>query len=131
LMNRLEVMREPDPAESLTPLLAGRLYGSTLRTSVSRLEEFAACPFHFFVRSGLRAGERKLFELDARERGSFQHEVLKAFHEQLLAEGRRWRDLTPGEARERIKSIAAARLPIRSIRPCSRLLKRWPSITSR
>ena len=78
-----------------------------LQTSVSRLEEFAQCPFRFFVRTGLRAGERKIFELDARERGSFQHDVLKVFHEQLAAEGRRWRDLTPPEARERIRTIAA------------------------
>ena len=56
---------------------------ATLRTSVSRLEEFASCPFRFFVRSGLRADERKVFELDARERGSFQHEVLKIFHEAI------------------------------------------------
>ena len=76
-------LREPDPAENLSPALAGKIYGATLQTSVSRLEEFAQCPFRFFVHSGLRAEERKVFELDARERGSFQHEVLKIFHEQL------------------------------------------------
>ena len=86
--------------------LAERIFGPVLQTSVSRLEEFAQCPFKFFVRSGLRAGERKIFELDARERGSFQHEVLKVFHEQLAAEGKLWRDLTPPEARERIRAIA-------------------------
>ena len=82
-----------------------------LQTSVSRLEEFAQCPFRFFVHSGLRAEERKVFELDARERGSFQHEVLKMFHEQLTAEGKRWRDLTPAEARERVGKIAAGLAP--------------------
>ena len=54
-----------------------------------------SCPFRFFVRSGLRAEERKVFELDARERGSFQHDVLKIFHEQILTKRKRWRDLTP------------------------------------
>jgi ATP-dependent helicase/nuclease subunit B len=78
-------LREPDPAEKLSPALAEKLYGPVLQTSVSRLEEFAQCPFKFFVRSGLHAGERKLFELDARERGSFQHEILKIFHEQLAS----------------------------------------------
>ena len=78
-----------------------------MRTSVSRLEEFASCPFRFFVRSGLRAEERKVFELDARERGSFQHDVLKKFHEAtVIDEEKRWRDLTPAEARERIGKIA-------------------------
>jgi len=108
LAKSLESLREPNPAENLSPVLAEKLYGSTLRTSVSRLEEFAACPFRFFVRSGLRADERKVFELDARERGSFQHDVLKTFHEQLMAEGKRWRDIEPAEARERIGKIAAA-----------------------
>jgi ATP-dependent helicase/nuclease subunit B len=107
LAKSLGALREPEPTENLSPALAEKLYGSRLRTSVSRLEEFAACPFRFFVRSGLRADERKVFELDARERGSFQHDVLKAFHEQLMAEGKRWRDLMPNEARERIGKTAA------------------------
>lgn len=106
-MNDLGALREPGPKGNLLPTTAERLYGRTLRTSVSRLEEFAQCPFKFFIRSGLRAGERKVFELDARERGTFQHDVLKIFHEQLVAEKKRWRDLTPQQARERIGQIAA------------------------
>jgi ATP-dependent helicase/nuclease subunit B len=106
LVQRLSQLREPDPAENLSSAMAERLYGKILNTSVSRLEEFAACPFRFFVRSGLRAEERKIFELDARERGSFQHDVLKQLHEQVTGEGKRWRDLTPGEARGRIGTIA-------------------------
>ena len=106
LAESLRRLREPDPAENLSPALAGKLFGAVLRTSVSRLEEFAQCPFRFFVRSGLRAEERKIFELDARERGSFQHDVLKVFHERLAAAGRRWRDLTPSEARERVRAVA-------------------------
>jgi ATP-dependent helicase/nuclease subunit B len=108
LKSSMDELREPDAMENLSPSFAEKLFGSTLRTSVSRLEEFAACPFRFFVRSGLRADERKVFELDARERGSFQHDVLKIFHEQLTAEGKRWRNLEPAEARERIGKIAAA-----------------------
>ncbi len=107
LVNKLSQMREPELSEGLSPALAEKLYGLTLRTSASRLEEFAACPFRFFVRSGLRAGERKVFELDARERGSFQHEVLKIFHDQLTVEGKRWRDLAPADARARVGKIAA------------------------
>ena len=106
LKSSLDELREPSPEENLSRANAEKLYGSTLRTSVSRLEEFASCPFRFFIRSGLRADERKVFELDARERGSFQHDVLKTFHDQLMAEGKRWRDLTPPEARERIQVIA-------------------------
>jgi len=111
LAESLRQLREPDPAENLSPALAAAIYSPTLPTSVSRLEEFAQCPFRFFVHSGLRAEERKVFELDARERGSFQHEVLRLFHEQLSREDKRWRDLTPVEARERVGKIAAGLAP--------------------
>ncbi|MGD1089361.1 MAG: PD-(D/E)XK nuclease family protein [Verrucomicrobiota bacterium] len=107
LTKNLGALREPGSTENLSPALAEKLYGPILRTSVSRLEEFAECPFRFFVRSGLRAGERKIFELDARERGSFQHDVLKRFHDDLMTEDKRWRDLTPPQARERVGAIAA------------------------
>ena len=96
----------PTRTERLAPALAEKLYGPVLKTSVSRLEDFAACPFRFLVHSGLRAEERKVFELDAREQGSFQHDVLKIFHEELQSEGKRWRDLRPGEARARVGRIA-------------------------
>jgi ATP-dependent helicase/nuclease subunit B len=85
--------------------VAERLYGPVLKTSVSLLEQFAACPFRFFVASGLRAEERRGFELDARERGSFQHAILARFHEQLTSEGKRWREITPVEARSRVEVI--------------------------
>jgi len=107
LAEELHRLREPEANETLSPPLTEKLFGPMLQTSVSRLEEFAQCPFKFFVRSGLHAGERKIFELDARERGSFQHEVLKVFHDELAKENKRWRDLTPPEARERIRIIAA------------------------
>ncbi len=114
LKSALEQLRHfpnsPVP-ETLTPELARQLYGSTLNTSVSRLEQFAACPFRFFVHSGLHAEERKLYELDAREQGSFQHEVLAEFHQQLRRAGKRWREVSPRESRARIAQIAAALLP--------------------
>ena len=110
LADKLAALREPDQKENLSATHAEKLYAPVLRSSVSRLEEFAQCPFKFFVRSGLRANERKVFELDARERGNFQHDVLKVFQEQLQAEGKRWRDLAPTEARKRIGAIAATQM---------------------
>jgi len=103
----LQHLANPPSSGSLAPGLAERLYGPILRTSVSRLEQFAACPFRFFVHSGLRAEERKRYELDAKEQGSFQHDVLARFHDQLRRENKQWRDVTPDDARDRIASIAS------------------------
>jgi ATP-dependent helicase/nuclease subunit B len=97
--------------QRLSSALAECLYGPTIETSVSRLEEFASCPFRFAITSGFHADERKLFRLDAREQGSFQHEVLARFHQQLKNEGRLWRDLSSKEAREQIRNIAEELIP--------------------
>jgi ATP-dependent helicase/nuclease subunit B len=110
---REQIVSAPVPATGgkLAPGLAAQLYGPALRTSVSRLEEFAACSFRFFVHSGLRAEERQRFELDARERGSFQHEALARFHQELRDENKNWRDITPEEARRRVKDCVEQLLP--------------------
>jgi ATP-dependent helicase/nuclease subunit B len=107
-LDRLVRFRKLAEEDRLSPAGAQRLYGDVLRTSVSRMEQFAACEFKFLVHSGLRAEDRKRFELDVKERGSFQHDVLALFHEQLRGEGKRWRDITPEEARARVAAIAGA-----------------------
>lgn len=106
---------EPQVASDFDPLanptlhskLADCLYGaSVFRTSVSQLENFASCPFKFFVSAGIRAGERTAFEVDARARGSFKHKLLELFHQQVRASGREWRDLSPTDARAAVLHIA-------------------------
>jgi ATP-dependent helicase/nuclease subunit B len=97
-------LANPDKV-ALSRGVANALYGGELRTSISALETFAGCPFEFFVRYGLRADERVLFEADPRQTGSFQHEILSRFHAQLRGENKRWRDITPPNARERIAAI--------------------------
>jgi ATP-dependent helicase/nuclease subunit B len=103
---RVEPVFSPLPAG-----LADRLYGNPLHTSVSKFEDFPACPFKFFVRSGLNAKERKTFELDSKQQGSFQHKLLELFHKDLQKFQLRWRDLQPMEARQRIRNIAEKIIP--------------------
>ncbi len=106
-------------SERLSPAVAKILYTAadaknaaeaeaatnTLRSSASRLEQFAACPFQFFLRSGLKAEERNQRQLDAKTLGSFQHEVLEKFHLRVQAQKRQWRDLAPQEARKLVAQI--------------------------
>lgn len=95
----------------LTPDAIEKLFTRELKSSVSRLEEFAACPFKFFAASGLRLQERKEFQFDDRDKGSFHHDVLEEFHKRIIASGRRWRDLAPTEAANLVAAIARERLP--------------------
>ena len=92
---------------SLSSAAVAQLYGTELGTSVSKLEQFAECPFKFFVAAGLRAEERKEFELDPRERGSFLHRLLDEFHLRVTRSGRRWREVSPVEAQALVATIGA------------------------
>ena len=103
---RLASLAAYAPDDQLSPVLARQLYTEVLSTSVSAVEKFAACPFQFFIHAGLRAEERKVFEVDQRERGSFQHEVLARFHQRACAWRGKWRGLTPAEARDLVGRVA-------------------------
>lgn len=97
--------------QSLSPALAEQLYGPALRTSVSSLEYFSACSFRFFLQAGLKIEERKLLELEAREKGTFMHEVLAAFHQSVKGEGLKWHDILPKDARDRVAALAEKVIP--------------------
>ncbi|MBM3824787.1 MAG: hypothetical protein FJ404_18215 [Verrucomicrobia bacterium] len=101
----------PPAQTELTPITAAALYGEPLRTSVSRVERFAECPFHFFVESGLRARERRHFEIDFKEAGNLQHELLEAWHHLALERRGAWRNVSPEEGRRWMQELADARLP--------------------
>jgi ATP-dependent helicase/nuclease subunit B len=55
------------------------LYRQPLRLSVSRLEQFARCPFAHFVQYGLRPQPRREFELRAPDIGNFLHQVMQEY----------------------------------------------------
>jgi len=93
LLKNLQQLCEPNPGENLSPALVEKtLWFQTLRElSVSRLEEFASMPVSgFFIRFRIGAPTSgKFFELDARERGSFQHDVSqKNFTNKSIGEGK-------------------------------------------
>lgn len=106
LRQRWQQIREVP--RQISPASVEAIFGNRLVSSVSALEDYAACPFKFFVGRGLGAREREEFEVDARERGSFQHALLQAFHEEITQEGRRWRDLAPHEAGMRVRTLGGA-----------------------
>ncbi len=73
---------------------AGRLYDIPVRSSVSRLERFAYCPFYHFVTYGLRPKERKEYELYGPDIGRFFHNSIEQFSKEMVSEEIDWKDLT-------------------------------------
>ncbi|MFO7247010.1 MAG: PD-(D/E)XK nuclease family protein, partial [Bacillota bacterium] len=97
-------LAEPLPVAPLPGDLVEGLYGGMpLRTSVSRLEQFAACPFQHFARHGLGLEEPPPADVDPARMGSLMHAVLSRITAQVLAGDRSLADLTQAERRELVE----------------------------
>ncbi len=60
-----------------------KLYGNTLNTSVSRLEKYRSCPFSYYLQYGLKLKEKENLKIHTFETGSFMHETIDEFFEQV------------------------------------------------
>jgi ATP-dependent helicase/nuclease subunit B len=72
MLDALDAKIEPKRLDTAS---AVKLFGQD-SVSVSRLEEFAGCPYRHFVDYGLKPVERREFVYQADEKGSFFHEAM-------------------------------------------------------
>lgn len=70
-------------AQDISDINIEKLYGGKLKTSVSRLETYRKCPFSFHLTYGLKIKERQELKLEAIDTGSFMHEVIDTFFNQI------------------------------------------------
>ncbi|MGB0580750.1 MAG: PD-(D/E)XK nuclease family protein, partial [Limisphaerales bacterium] len=103
--DRWETWQHAREVVRISPALTNQLFPQPWRTSVSALETFAQCPFRFYARYGLRADERKHFEPDVREKGTYQHDVLEEFHHRAMKRGG-WDQLDVEAAKELLHEVA-------------------------
>lgn len=81
------------------------LYGSPMYSSISRLEQYASCPFSYYIRYGLSAKERKVYRLTTPDLGSFMHDVIDVFSSRIKEAGISWRELDRDWCRDEVSSI--------------------------
>ena len=101
----MEAFLRRNEAEVMEEATVAALYGDPSRTSVSRLESFATCPFSYFVKYGLNAQERKMFRLSAPDVGTFMHEVIRLFSEAIEKGEASWRDFSRAWCEEKVSAI--------------------------
>lgn len=63
-----------------------KLYGSTLNTSISRLEKYRSCPFSYYLQYGLRLKEKEQLKIQSFNIGSFMHETIDEFFDYVKQE---------------------------------------------
>lgn len=78
---------------------AKRLYGEIRKSSVTRLEKFAACAYAHFLSYGLRLKEREMYQFQAVDLGNLFHGAIERFSKKLEGAGYTWTDV-PEEKRE-------------------------------
>lgn len=56
-----------------------KLYGNTLKTSISKLERYRSCPFSYYLQYGLKLKEKEELKIQSFNTGSFMHETIDEF----------------------------------------------------
>lgn len=64
-----------------------KLYGNTLKTSISRLEQYRRCPFSYYLQYGLKLKEKETLQIQSMDTGSFMHETIDNFFDYVRKEG--------------------------------------------
>lgn len=83
LKNSLKALNYNIETEKIDTENIQKLYGDTLKTSVSRLEQYRSCPFSYYLKYGLNLSERQEFKVQALDTGSFMHDVIDSFFDKL------------------------------------------------
>ncbi len=81
------------------------LYGEPVRSSVSRLEKYTACPFAYYVQYGLGARERKIYRLSPPDVGTFMHSAIEYFSRLVEEKGVSWREFDREWCAARVSEI--------------------------
>ena len=108
-----------------------------LMFSVSRLEQYAGCPFSYFITYGLKAKNRKIYEFTPPDLGSFVHEVLELFTIKVKKDGILWSDLDNKKCKEIVTEIIDEKLQreensiLNSSKKYKYLAKRFKRVISR
>lgn len=90
--------------EPLTPKQVRELYGTTIRNSVTSLETYGQCPFRYYVRYGLRPGERPVYEVSIPDMGELLHDSLQQYTRWMEEKNIPWNQV---EEEERIAVCSA------------------------
>ncbi len=106
----LAAFRPPNPA-ALTPAAADLLWPRPYRTSITRLEQFAKCPFQHFAARGLRLEPRAEHEVSTLDLGRMYHSILEQFVNELMESDRSLKEMSPEEIGDSIGRLCQLVVP--------------------
>jgi len=81
------------------------LYQTPLKTNVSRLENYASCPFSHFIKYGLKPSERKEYEVTMPDVGNLFHTAVDTYSMEITKLNKDWQSVSREEMEGIIDSI--------------------------
>ena len=89
-----------------------KLYGNTLTTSVSRLEKYRSCPFSYYLQYGLKLKEKENLKIHTFETGSFMHETIDGFFEEVRRQDLGLAEIEEEQIQEIVSNIIDEKLKL-------------------
>ena len=82
-----------------------KLYGNTLNTSVSRLEQYRRCPFSYYLQYGLKLKPKEELKIKSFNTGSFMHETIDEFFKYVNEQKMNLAEITEEEIQNIVSKI--------------------------
>ena len=112
ILRDLLKIREMSKGKSkISAEISEKMYGDTIFGSITRLEQFARCPYAHFILFGLGLKEREEYEVESYDYGNVFHSAMEHISHELEKQGRQWQELSEEElprlAEESLKYVLA------------------------
>ena len=98
--------------EKITKENLEKIYGDTIFTSISRLEQYRKCPFSFYLKYGLNINEKDTFQIKSIDTGTFMHDTIDSFFGKIQDENINIKEITDEELERIVKEIIEEKLKL-------------------
>ena len=108
----VKALNYTNTAEKIKKENVEKMYGSTLKTSVSKLEQYSGCPFSYYLKYGLKLNDKETFNVEAVDTGSFMHDVIDNFFGVIEERNINLKEITDEELEKIVAEIVSEKLKL-------------------
>ncbi len=112
LASAIKALNYTNTAEKIKKENVEKMYGSTLKTSVSKLEQYSGCPFSYYLKYGLKLNDKETFNVEAVDTGSFMHDVIDNFFGVIEERKINLKEITDEELEKIVAEIVSEKLKL-------------------
>ena len=113
LENSMTALSYTNEPEKMSEKSIDRLYGDTLKTSISKLEQYKSCPFSYYLKYGLQLSEKNELKIEAVDTGTFMHDVIDEFFDIIEQKGINVKQITDEEIKQIVDEIVEQKLHLK------------------